>query len=647
MKLKTIMTITLAATLTVGVTSCEDILKVDSKSVVYDYENTLDQATDTVYSVLGILKKLQKIADRTVILGEIRGDLVALSEHASDDLRELYSYDFGNVKGTNKYDQPVDYYAVINNCNFFLTHADTAYVRNNRNVFLKEYITVLSYRAWAYLQLAQIYGEVLYFDKPISGDNAKDGIKMNIKELAQTLLLDFKEEYMDYDTPNYGKLGGEDTGEGGKSEQHESVDLFIPVRIIMGDLCLWAEDYAHAAIYYHDFLSNNANSYTVGTNCTTWQTYDFSRVGRDSYTSLFAKSGAICYIPMEADQYSGIVTDLPNVFNSTEENYYWYQLTRSQAAGAISARQNYCYHAMYSDEMRDVWPAYMADKTAEENVLLKGDLRMYSILETDYEYYDEDDANSALYSNEIQTLNKINSEKVWLYRKDVVYLRLAEALNRCGLPQTAFAILKEGLCKQTIDSISQGEKDRAKNINGVDISVVYDFPTSYFTQARNSWSWETVETGYTTSRVYVFSFGSGNTIGIHSRGCGDASYDPKYKIPVDSTRVNSLEDSIRAVEEALIDEMALETCFEGYRFGDLMRFAMHRAADVQSPGHGGFAENEFLAKRVATRETATVDDREDYYQVKDETLYTKLLGDGRSFNKNWFLALPDEKQVVE
>ena len=101
------------------------------------------------------------------------------------------------------------------------------------------------------------------------------------------------------------------------------------------------------------------------------------------------------------------------------------------------------------------------------------------------------------------------------------------------------------------------------------------------------------------------------------------------------------------VEEALIDEMALETCFEGYRFGDLMRFAMHRAADVQSPGHGGFAENEFLAKRVATRETATVDDREDYYQVKDETLYTKLLGDGRSFNKNWFLALPDEKQVVE
>ena len=645
MKLKTIMTFALAAILTVGVTSCEDILKVDSKSVLYDYENTLDQATDTVYSVLGIIKKLQKIADRTVILGEIRGDLVAISDHASDDLRDLYSYDFSKLKSTNKYDQPVDYYAVINNCNFFLTHADTAYVRNNKNVFLKEYITVLSYRAWAYLQLAQIYGEVLYFDKPISGDGASEGVSMNIKELAQTLLLDFKEEYLDYDTPNYGKLGGEDTGEGGKSEQHESVDLFIPVRIIMGDLCLWAEDYAHAAIYYHDFLSNNAKSLTTGTNCSTWLTYDFANIGYDSYTSLFGKSGAITYIPMEADQYSGIVSDLRNVFNSTSDNYYYYQLTRSQAATAISARQNYCYHAMYSDEMRDVWPAYMADKTAEENALLKGDLRLYSILETDYDYPDEDDANSSLYGTEIQTLNKINSEKIWLYRKDVVYLRLAEALNRCGLPQTAFAILKDGLCKQTIDSISQGEKDRAKSINGVDISVVYDFPTAYFTQARVTWYWTSITTGYSTTRVYVSEFGSGNTFGIHSRGCGDAGYDPTYRIPVDSTRVNTLEDSIRAVEEALIDEMALETCFEGYRFGDLMRFSMHRAADAQSPAHGGFAENEFLAKRVATRETATIDDREDYYQVKDEALYTKLLGDGRSLNKNWFLVLPDKKQA--
>ena len=183
MKLKTIFSIALATTLVAGVTSCEDILKVDSKTYMFDYQNTLDSPVDTVYSVLGVIKNLQKIADRTVILGEIRGDLVTISDHASEDLRELYSYDFGSVKSTNKYDQAVDYYAIINNCNFFINKVDTTFTRNQKQVMKGEYITMLCYRAWAYLQLAQIYGQVPYFDKPITGDNAASGVKMNIKDI--------------------------------------------------------------------------------------------------------------------------------------------------------------------------------------------------------------------------------------------------------------------------------------------------------------------------------------------------------------------------------------------------------------------------------------------------------------------------------
>ena len=76
----------------------------------------------------------------------------------------------------------------------------------------------------------------------------------------------------------------------------------------------------------------------------------------------------------------------------------------------------------------------------------------------------------------------------------------------------------------------------------------------------------------------------------------------------------------------------------------MMRIAMHRAADEGHPGYGGFAENEFLAKRVAVREDATLDETQDRYSVMDDALYQKLLGaDGKSLNKNWFLVLPDEK----
>ncbi|MBR5159318.1 MAG: RagB/SusD family nutrient uptake outer membrane protein [Bacteroidaceae bacterium] len=659
MKLKTILTISLAVCIGAGVTSCEDMLRVDSKTVMYDYQNTLDDPTDTVYSVLGIIKKMQTIADRTNILGEIRGDLVAVSSHASKDLRDLYDYDFKSLKD-NKYDQALDYYSIINNCNFFLNQVDTTFTRNQQHPIMKgEYIVMLCYKAWAYLQLAQIYGEVPYFDKPITGDIAGNVQKLNIKEVAQALLEEFKGkeknfiEYMDKYSPNYGKFGGEQLGDGSKTTEHQSKELFIPIRLILGDLYLWAEDYAHAALYYHDFLAGDNRRYTVGVYDVRWLTNDFLYFGPDitsswdTYTrNIFSNNGYICYIPMEADQYSGTVTDLMNIYNSTEDNYYWYQLTRSRGLTATSVRQNYCYHAKLSADSRFEYPAYMANKEDELILLRRGDLRLQSVLETEYLIFDEGDIASSNYNSEYQTLNKINSEKIWLYRKDVVYLRLAEALNRCELPQTAFAILKSGLCKATIDSISQGEKLRAKNVNGVDISEIYTFATEDFKKAKTSWEDVSFSAGVGTTNAYIsYWLDEGNTFGIHSRGCGDADYDPNYRIPVDTTagRVPTLEDSIRGVEERLIDEMALETCFEGYRFGDLLRISMHRAQDPSSPGYGGFAENDFLARRVATRETAVLDDKVDYYRDMDMNLYNKLNGDGKSLNKSWFLVLPDEK----
>lgn len=649
MKLKTIKTFALAALVVAGVSSCEDMLKVDSKTYMFDHQNNLDNPTDTVYSVLGIVNKLQKIADRSVILGEIRGDLVAISDHASQDLRDLYSYDFGALKANNKYDQAVDYYAVINNCNFFLANADTALVRNQKNVLKGEYIAVLCYRAWAYLQVAQIYGEVPY--KPIGSDPAQSGQKVNIKELAQLLLNEIPNPseiitYYDRYQPNYGEIGGEQLGDGSTSTKHKTKEMFIPVRLILGDLCLWAEDYPHAALYYHDFLAGDTRSYTTGLGCVTWLTYDFMYTGYDDYTyNQFGSNNYICYIPMEPDVYSGTVSELSNIFESTVDNDYWYQLTRSRALTATSVRQNYCYHAKVSAKNRYTWPAYIPDKNKESEILLRGDLRLSAVLETEYENYSDDDVNSANYGNEIQTLNKINSEKIWLYRKDVVYLRLAEALNRCGLPETAFAILKEGLCKETVDSLSQGEKLRATNVDGIDMSAVYNYGTG-FKPAEIGWGDDKVISAGSEITVFVADWVSGNTMGIHSRGCGDASFDTLYTIGNKLAKMsaageltgNSLTDSIRAVEEYLIDEMALETCFEGYRFGDLMRIAMHRGKDI-----GGAFENEFLAKRVATRETANMNDNEDYYQTMDNALYTKLLGNGKDLNKAWFLVLPDEK----
>ena len=102
MKLKNIISAVIVAGAVLTASSCEDMFKVDSKVVLYDYENTLDRATDTVYSVLGIIKNMQKIADRSVLLGEVRGDLVTTSTHANKDLAELYKFDYSAGSSWNR-----------------------------------------------------------------------------------------------------------------------------------------------------------------------------------------------------------------------------------------------------------------------------------------------------------------------------------------------------------------------------------------------------------------------------------------------------------------------------------------------------------------------------------------------------------------
>ena len=60
-----------AAALT-GLTACNDMLDTDSELVEFQEDNRLNQPTDSVYSVMGIVNRMQLIADRSVLLGTYR-----------------------------------------------------------------------------------------------------------------------------------------------------------------------------------------------------------------------------------------------------------------------------------------------------------------------------------------------------------------------------------------------------------------------------------------------------------------------------------------------------------------------------------------------------------------------------------------------
>ena len=152
---KIIISLALTATFGISLSSCSDMMETDSELVMFQKDNTLDSPIDSVYSVMGIIYKMQKIADRTVLIGEMRGDLTTTTANASTDLKTLANF---SATTDNKYNKVSDYYAVINNCNYYLATVDTSLTKRNVKIFQSEYAAVKAFRAWTYLQLAQAYG---------------------------------------------------------------------------------------------------------------------------------------------------------------------------------------------------------------------------------------------------------------------------------------------------------------------------------------------------------------------------------------------------------------------------------------------------------------------------------------------------------
>ena len=176
---------------------------ISSNSVAYEKVNDLGNTADSVYSTLGVLHLLQQIADRYIILGEVRGDLVDVNDNTKASLRNIseFNFDYDTEKLHVR-----DYYAVINNCNYIINNLDTTLAHNNKKVMVDEYVGALAIRAWTYLQLAINYGKVPFFTNPITtvAESEADYPKLDVAQIGAKLipeLLPFVNK--DYEFPSW------------------------------------------------------------------------------------------------------------------------------------------------------------------------------------------------------------------------------------------------------------------------------------------------------------------------------------------------------------------------------------------------------------------------------------------------------------
>ena len=544
-------------------TSCSDMLDTDSELVEFQRDNKLNDPTDSVYSVLGIINKLQTIADRTVLLGELRGDLMVTTDAASTDLKNLANFDFSK---NNKYNQISDYYAVINNCNYYLENVDTSMTRRGRSVFMPEYAVVKTFRAWTYMQLALIYGKVPFVLKPVltesEAEQAMNNPLIDMKGVCDYFIADLL-PLVGVNLPRFGVVGIND-----------SQVYFLPLRVVLADLYLWRgslthnkADYREAATWYHDYLTDKRDPIMLDPNRSTW-TNSTSLISPDR--SYYA-SDIITMIPMESSIFDGQISYLRELTNSTSRNYYYYQITPSRGMYNLSKAQTYTFH----DEKNPKTDTIYIDKDGFTEESYIGDLRFcsnytHSSFGTNNEYSE--------YNSDFQTIRKFSSNRVPLCRTTLVYLHYAEALNLAGLPQSAMCVLKYGMCKDNtknyVDSVETAEAGQ----------LIYFDPAVYKLDNGKSFGTAAYQR---------------NIYGIHSFGSGEAHANKYYDIPQPAkalaTRQDTVDYQVLKVDSMIIDELALEGAFEGNRFYDLMRYAKR----LNDPT--------VLSKAVNARKGGTVD----------------------------------------
>ena len=644
--------------------SCEDMLNVESNRVEYEFDDwTLN---DSVYSVLGILKSVQQVGDRQILFNELRADLVDISESkAVVDIQEISKSVFNTE--TNKYLDVKDYYAIINNCNIYLARVDTTLEKNNVKLMMPEYVAVKSVRAWTYLQLAINYNEIPYFTEPILSHSAAENV-MNQPMLSRNeVITNLIADILPYENPAAFPMPAWDSdgkvikfGYGDNGTEVSTKQLFVPIRMLLGDLFLWrgaAGDYKNAATCSYALLTgahtnSTAPKYTDKAYVSKYTAQD-GKSFSSSFGSLFAiksfstnSDNILAILPYASTSLHGTISELSDIF-APQNDLGGAQAMASQGMISLSERQIYRYYEG-DDPEKPTLVEY------SHNYTYPGDLRLAS---TTYSQTSDDEAKTE-YKNLIGKFNTEenvfgrNAQYLPKVRTPYVILARPEREGYEGAMDLAMVVLKEGV-KRDYEILKEPVYDERYRINAQgDTLKRYNIDKETGDTIGYEYMKEKYLASYTDSLGFDFSDEKFNTnIGIHSRGSGDSERNIYYALDsinvaryfgytemVDGkeviTKQLTREDSLLYMSEIILDEMALELAWEGSRFGDLVRVSK------------ALGDPDILAKRIAGRSFKnSVSHRHPDFEY-DPAMYSKMIDES-----NWYLPLPgavvEAGEVVE
>lgn len=522
--------------LLLSLSSCQDFLDVKPEDKLVDGQVYRD-IYDADAAVIGIYGKFMGLAEKYVILNEMRADLMTTTANSTPYLQQLSQH---TETVENPYVSPKDFYEVILNCNdvlknFNIMLADKKFTQSQ---YEQRYADIVCIRSWIYLQLGIQYGSIPYITEPIETlDDVKNVTKyprISFDELLDKLVT--LTEGLTYKSPY----------DSGSSlvvtvDTYNTAKFFINKECLLGDLELWKGNYLSAATHYKNVMETGSLS---GNDSEKFDTYriKYAEVATNADLSVgyirYSEMDATALVDNNTQGWRSMFGRDRDVLWNTE--WIWSLPFDSDFAPtnpfiAFFSKTSGDYQAKPSELAIELWKnntqkngfPYDARGSKFTYKMVNGDPVIMKYL---YKFEGAE--------------NEFKTDGDWfLYRAAKLHLRYAEAANRDNKHRVANALLNNGIrIEYNREGLNSGTDD-VTNVMQTKEPFPYDFD----------------------ARMGTYPYYRGNWYrndGIRTRAYLTAA-------PV-------VGDSLISIENNIINEAALELAYEGNRWEDLVRVARRR-----------------------------------------------------------------------